>query len=89
MPIRQRTFAPRLLDAGGLLRPADYSSLDDLVDEASVWIASEGLDVVNVETLLLETTASRPPELAQNGHIDWDTGLNGIYQYVRVWYRAG
>lgn len=88
MSFRQRTFAPRLLDAGGLLRPALYSSLDDLVEEARAWIASEGLDVINVETLLLETTASRPPELAGNGHIDWDTGLNGIYQYVRVWYRS-
>lgn len=88
MPIAQRTFSPRLLDAGGLLRPAVYSSLDDLIEEARAWIASEAVEVINVETLLLETTASRPPDLAVNGQVDWDTGLNGIYQYVRVWYRS-
>ena len=88
MPLRQRTFAPRLLDAGGLLRPAAYSSLEAIVDEANDWISAEGIEVVNVETLMLETSASRPPDLDGNGRMTWDPGVEVIYQYVRVWYRS-
>lgn len=86
--IQFRDFAPALLKAGWFTNK--YESLRQSVDDANAWIAKGGIDVVNVETVVL-------PNI-------WDEGENGTkdvelttanntsptwHQFIRVWYRVG
>jgi hypothetical protein len=84
-----RDFAPQMTDPPGLFKPARFTSLQHALNEANSWINLNGIDVVNVETVVLPNTWSpheqgtSDPELHQSG--DMPTAWN---QFIRVWYHS-
>lgn len=89
MLIACRDFAPKMTQPPGLMHRAVFESLQSAIDEANFWINAHGIDVVNVETVVLPNTWSKfeegtsDPDLAQLG--DMPTHW---HQFVRVWYRS-
>jgi hypothetical protein len=83
-----KDFAPKQISAAGLLKAAEYESLDDTVAAANAWIQSQNIDVIHVETVVLPNLGSShskgtsdPNCLAPNLGSLWN-------QFVRVWYRS-
>lgn len=89
MLIAYRDFAPRMLEAPVLLKRATFAPLQSAVDEANAWINAHGIDVVNVETVVLPNMHSRWEEGTEDPDLtaraDFPTAWN---QFVRVWYRS-
>lgn len=82
-----RDFVPSRSRGGGLLSRPRYETLRAVVAEARRWAAREGVEVINIETLMLpdlweQDGGSERPALRQVGErVTWN-------QCVRVWYRA-
>jgi hypothetical protein len=78
---RQEGTKPALL---GLVQAAVYADLEEALSRANAWVARTGVDVINVETVILpnvrETDASA---LTTNRHDFADCWR----QFLRVWYR--
>jgi hypothetical protein len=86
--IAYRDFAPRQLSAPALMQPASYESLEQALAAANEWIAANGIDVINVETVILPNLwgphshgSSDPNRVVQPS---FTTAWN---QFIRVWYR--
>jgi hypothetical protein len=86
--IAYRDFAPEQLSAPALLKAATFASLDDALANANEWIDNSGVDVVNVETVIL-------PNLwgpCSKGTVDPNRVLQSDFavawnQFIRVWFR--
>jgi hypothetical protein len=88
--IQFRDFAPRQLEPPAFLRPPAFEGLDAVLAAANDWVRREGIDVLNVETVVLpnlwaphsrgtaDPNRALPPDFAAA----WN-------QFIRVWYRAG
>ena len=86
--MRFQDFVPKVIQPGGFLRPAAYESFAECVAEAGAWIQRHGIDVINVETVVLPNI--RNP--GEEGPADVELHASGEmfshwYQFVRVWYR--
>ena len=46
-------FFPRRISEGGMFSTARYESIESLMSEVSAWIENEGVELINIETLLL------------------------------------
>jgi hypothetical protein len=87
--IAYRDFAPRQVSAAGFLQPAEYESLEQTLARANAWVRDHGVDVLNVETVVLPNLGSPhsagtadPNRVLQPGFAEaWN-------QFIRVWYRA-
>ncbi len=83
-----RDFVPKLLDPGGLFTAATYESMNESLKAANDWIASENIDVINIETVVLPNIH----ESDEEGSEDVDLYTSGKssctwHQFIRVWYR--
>jgi len=86
--IEYRDFAPKQLAAPALFKAASFDTLDTAVAAANEWIAAHGVEVINVETIVLPNLWSThsagttdPNRVLQPGFAEaWN-------QFVRVWYR--
>lgn len=82
-------FVPEKLTPSRPLGEPDFETLRDCLDRANAWIAEQGADVVNVETVVLpqlhdpNEEGSEDVNLRQND--DYVTPWN---QFLRVWYRT-
>jgi hypothetical protein len=84
-----RDFAPRQVSAPALLRPATFEPLERALEEANEWVRSNGIEVLNVETVVLPNlwspysrgTADPNQMLQPEFAVAWN-------QFIRVWYRA-
>jgi hypothetical protein len=81
--IQFRDFFPREMDSSFFF--TKYAPLEDTVAKANEWIASEGVDVLNVETVLLPGVGR---SRKTTGTVQTTGGHDGWYQVVRVWYRV-
>ena len=80
-------FTPTLVTEGSARSQPQLESVTSAVDAANQWIASTGVTVLNVETLILPL-ASRQLT-TDNGRIsEFSDGLFNRFQAVRVWYRG-
>ena len=64
-----------------------YESISEVVDRANDWIASEGVDVFHVETLLLPSAIASSGGMSTN--VEFNAGsvsFSQWHQVVRVWY---
>ncbi|HZH43781.1 MAG TPA: hypothetical protein VEY50_06860 [Lysobacter sp.] len=68
-----------------------FESIEQVLARANAWIADSGVDVVNVETLLLPASVARSGAAAFQPHFQVDLGafeIGGSHvQVVRVWFR--
>ena len=88
MPISYRDFVPEMLNAGGFLRAAEYEPLERALRRANEWIERAGVEVLNVETVVLPNLdspyedGSEDPELHTSGDM-----ASSWHQFIRIWYR--
>lgn len=85
--ITSKDFVPEELQASGFLRPATYEQLSATRHKMSQWIESEGIEVVNIETVTLPNLHHPHEEGSEDASIhvnsDFVTSWN---QFFRVWY---
>ena len=82
-------FAPRMIRPAALFRLAEYEALQQAVAAANAWVRQYGVEVLNVETVVLPNIhdsgeqGSTDPQLTTLGEFrsEW-------YQVVRVWYQS-
>ncbi len=79
-----KDFAPQIKKRGFL--KTDFQTLEEALAAANVWIASNSIDVVNIETVVL------PEMWGEDGTTDTDLTTSGDmmntwYQFIRVWYK--
>lgn len=87
IPYRYVDFTPVIAQEKliGITTDVRIESLQDTVVRANDWIVRNGVEVVNIETLLLPAPLDQP---------EYSTGANGfairdgarLVQVVRVWY---
>ncbi len=78
-------FAPRIIKSGFFGR--EFESFEAALAGANEWIDSSGVDVVNVETVVL------PQIWDEAGTTDTDLTIYGErtatwHQFIRVWYKS-
>ncbi len=84
-----KDFVPQELQPGGFLALPQYEMIDVTVQAANDWISQQGVQVLNVETVVL-------PNLWHPGSKGTGEGMRRTrsdfpsdwYQFVRVWYVA-
>jgi hypothetical protein len=84
MSIKFRDFVPPQERLGLLGAPA-LTTLQAAVDAANHWIEAFGIDVFNVETLVLPNLSKDADSVFAELKVE-DEGSHW-YQLVRVWYR--
>ena len=91
MMLAFKDFVPRQLRAPRLgfsseALQGDYETLDAALTAANAWLREAGVEVVNVETVVLPNLwssyehGSADPALGSTGSPIWN-------QFIRVWYR--
>jgi hypothetical protein len=87
--IAYRDFAPRQLSAAGLLKPATYEPLAQALAAANAWIQDKGIDVVNVETVVLPNLWSPYSKGTEDTEMILQPSFAASWnQFIRVWYRS-
>ncbi len=86
--IEYKDFVPRMLGPAGFLGEPEFESLEDAMEACNKWIESNGVEVINVETVVLPNLhnplegGSGDVNIRQNE--DHVTAWN---QYIRVWIK--
>ena len=87
-PLGFRDFVPKQLSDFGVFKVAEYESFHAAVAAANRWIRDSGVEVIQLETVVLPNIWSKYEE----GSIDASIGASGgmtshWHQFLRVWYR--
>jgi hypothetical protein len=88
--IKYQDFAPQLIKRG-MLHADRMENFDAAVEVANQWIAANGIEPLNVETVVLPNITPDRSEGTSDGRVETEeamTSVNEWYQFVRVWYRA-
>jgi hypothetical protein len=88
-----RDFVPRQLQAPrlGLSAKAlqgEFESLESALAAANAWLAGAGVEVVNVETVVLPNLWNNWEEGSQDPVLGGSSGAMYWHQFIRVWYRG-
>lgn len=86
-------FIPKRIPAskGGLFRsstPEGHQSFRDAVEEANAWVVAQGVEVVNIETVVLPNIWEEHEQGTEDGSLYTGTSASYWHQFVRVWYRT-
>lgn len=81
-----KDFAPRVLQAPGLLSSGQYADVHDTVRTADSWLKEHGIRPLNVETLIAPVP-SLPGGFAHSVYALTDRPVL-LFQCVRVWYET-
>ena len=85
MAIAFKDFFPTVLRSGFL--SSDYEAFPAVVNRANEWIATSGVQVLNVETLVLPNVSNEAE--AQQTNIRTSGEVSSYWrQILRVWYEA-
>jgi hypothetical protein len=85
MAIAFKDFFPTVLRAGFL--SSDYEPFSAVVNRANAWIATSGVQVLNVETLVLPNISDEAE--TQQTNIRTSGEMSSYWrQVLRVWYEA-
>ena len=90
-----RDFVPRD-DTPMLALSRRLESVQSVLERVNAWIGEEGIDVINVETVLLPAAAAQDREGQSSGrytdNMQYDIGFFEVgttrLQVIRVWHRA-
>lgn len=86
--IRFKDFEAVVLKPGGLLSHPRKKGLDSALGELNRWVDSEGVEVINVETVLLPNLHSQENPTTRDALMTTSLKLSSTWsQIVRVWYR--
>lgn len=86
MSLAFKDFTPRQMAPGRSVGASQWESLASVVERANQWLAAGGMQVVNVETLLLPAAKTIPPNSTAGGVVErWDEDHAWV-QVVRVWH---
>ena len=85
MAIAFKDFFPTVLRSGFL--SSEYESFPAVVNRANEWMATSGVQVLNVETLVLPNVSDE--DEAQQTNIRTSGEMSSYWrQILRVWYEA-
>jgi hypothetical protein len=85
MAIAFKDFFPQVTRAGFL--SSEHESFQEIVNRANAWMASSGVQVLNVETLVLPNVSDEAQ--AQETNIRTSGEVSSYWrQILRVWYEA-
>jgi len=88
MSLAFRDFSPRLMAPARGGSPAQWEPVASVVQRANQWLESQGLQAMNVETLLLPMGKTAQPLSSAAGSLErWDEDHQWV-QVVRVWHEA-
>ena len=85
--VKFQDFEPKVLKSGGLLSSPVYESMQDVMLTVNELLADRGVELINIETVVLPNIHSQEEEGTQ------DTSLTTLgvgtewNQFIRVWYR--
>ena len=83
-------FFPAITQHAGFLRAQEYEPLRAALGRANEWIAQQGVEVVNVETVVLPEMHDRLEEGTQDPSLRTSGEMSSEWhQFIRVWYRRG
>ncbi len=85
MTIGYKDFFPILLESGFFKRT--FEDLPTTLGRANTWLATSGLKIVNVETLVLPNVSLEVDASGTYLHTGGETGSSWI-QIIRVWYHV-
>jgi 3-oxoacyl-[acyl-carrier-protein] synthase III len=88
--IAYHDFAPHLIKHG-MLHADQMENFDAAVVAANQWLAANGIDPLNIETVVLPNITPDRSEGTNDGRVETEeamTSVNEWYQFIRVWYRA-
>lgn len=80
--------APKQISPVGLLKAAEYESFNEAVAAANAWIERKGVDVINVETVVLPSLSGPHSEGSTDPNVVLQPSFAATWnQFIRVWYR--
>lgn len=83
-----RDFTPRQMAPARRGSPAQWETVEAVVQRANQWLESAGLRALNVETLQFSLNKSGQPISSVAGSVErWDEDHVWV-QVVRVWYEV-
>ena len=86
--LKYKTFVPRQTKAYGFLSDGDFANFDDAVAAADEWIESTGVEIVQIETVVLPNMYDSGEKGPNDTYLRVpDRMANHWHQFLRVWYR--
>ncbi len=83
-----KDFVPRMTDTPGLLKPAEFESFELAVEAANLWIKETGVELVQLETVVLPNIWSHYEEGSADSSLGIPLGSPSHWnQFLRCWYR--
>lgn len=82
-------FAPRQIRPAGFLTNAEYENIVEALNAVNDWIQTNGVRVLNVETVVLPNVW-RPGETGTGDPSIHTSGESSStwHQFIRVWYES-
>ena len=87
--IGYRDFLPRQLKAPGFFKTAEYENFNAAVTAANDWLQRSGLQVINIETVVLPNLYNPGEEGSGDAQLRTSGEMSSHwYQFLRVWYET-
>lgn len=85
--IAYQDFVPEKIASGGFFKMPSYESLNECLRQANRWIAANGIEVVNVETVVLPNMYAPGEEGSADVQLRTSGEMSATwYQFIRVWH---
>ena len=85
--IAYQDFVPEKIASGGFFKMASYESLNECLRQANRWIAANGIEVVNVETVVLPNMYAPGEEGSAHVQLRTSGEMSATWhQFIRVWH---
>ncbi len=85
--IRFRDFLPRPIEKPGYSFEGEFDSLASAIRAADAWIENNGIDVINIETVVLPNLWT-PKEKGTDSASLGAQSPTFWHQFIRCWYRT-
>lgn len=84
--INYKDFSPQVSRTGLLGHVKESDSFQTVVKQANLWLNSNPVKLVNIETVLLPNLLSKPTEVEPEKGASTVGQSHVLFQCVRVWY---
>ena len=88
--LKYKNFVPRQTNAEGFFSEADYEDFDAAVAAADAWIERTGVDVIQIETVVLPNIFASGEKGPNDSYLKVRTSDGSRahwHQFLRIWYR--